>query len=233
MKILALIPARGGSKGLPGKNTKLLGGKPLIGYTIGQAAESKLLSRVIVSTDDEAIAQIAREFGAEVPFIRPSELATDTAASIAVVQHALAFFESKGEFFEGVCLLQPTSPFREKGFIDRAISQFISADFDGMVSVLPVPDEFNPHWVFEPQANGLLKLATGEKQIIKRRQDLPAAFFRDGSVYLTKTAVIKRGSFYGDKLGYIQSNPDFYVNIDTAADWQKAEGLLPQILPGL
>lgn len=230
MRLLAIIPARGGSKGVPGKNSKLLGGKPLIAYSIEQAIASNSFAKIIVSTDDETIAQIAIHYGAEVPFIRPSELATDSASSIVVVQHAIDFLESKNEFFDAVCLLQPTSPFREKGFINKAIETFSSTNSDALVSVLQVPHEYNPHWVFEAVENGMLQIATGEKEIIKRRQELPEAFFRDGAIYLTKVAIIKKGTFYGEKLSYLKSNPILYVNIDTMEDWIQAEQKLPTIL---
>lgn len=230
MKILAIIPARGGSKGVQGKNIKVLGNKPLISYSIQQAIESNCFSEIIVSTDDEQIATIAINFGATVPFIRPSELAEDASSSISVVQHAVTFLEDRGEFFDAVCLLQATSPFREKGFISKAISTFIKNKSDSLISVLQVPDDYNPHWVFEPNEKGLLAIATGEKEIIKRRQELPNSFFRDGSIYLTKVETIKKGSFYGNSISYIESNPDLYVNIDTVADWDKAEGILPKFL---
>lgn len=230
MKILAIIPARGGSKGVPGKNIKILGDVPLIAYSINQANESQLITKTIVSTDDESIIKVAKKYHAEIPFVRPIELASDAASSISVVQHAIAFFEDNNEFFDAVCLLQPTSPFRAKGFIDKAISTFVNTDCDALVSVLKVPHEFNPHWVFEVNDSNCLQIATGEKEIIKRRQDLPNAFFRDGSIYLTKVETIKKGSFYGEKLTYIESNPDLYVNIDTHEDWEKAGQKLPTIL---
>ena len=230
MKILAIIPARGGSKGVPGKNSKLLGDKPLIAYSIEQAIASNSFAKIIVSTDDEAIAKIAIHFGAEVPFIRPSELANDTASSIDVVKHSVDFLASKNEFYDAICLLQPTSPFREKGLIAKAIKKFSETNSDALVSVLPVPHEYNPHWAFESDKNGMLQIATGDKEIIKRRQELPQAFFRDGAIYLTKIASIKKGTFYGEKLGYIESNPNLYVNIDTMEDWICAEQKLPTIL---
>ena len=226
MKILGLIPARGGSKGIPKKNIKLLGRKPLIEYTIDSAKESKWLSEIEVSTDDEEIAIAAEVYGCKPPFIRPAEFAEDTSTSLEVVQHAIAFFEAQNIFFDAVCLLQPTSPFRQKGLIDTAIEAFISTKADCLVSVLPIPHEFNPHWAFEETENGLLKIATGEKTIIPRRQDLPNAFHRDGSIYITKTEVIKKGSLYGNKIAYIESNPEFHVNIDTMKDWDTAEKLL-------
>ena len=230
MRVLAIIPARGGSKGVPGKNIKLLGGKPLLQYTLESANESQLLTRVILSSDDASIIATAEALGLEVPFIRPANLATDQAKSIEVVQHAVQYLEEKGKFFDAVCLLQPTSPFREKGFIDAAIEKFIQTGVDTLLSVLPVPHEYNPHWVFEENEAGHLKLATGENQIIARRQELPGAYYRDGSLYLTKMDYIKRGTFYGAQLGFIVSNPDFYVNIDTPTDWIAAEQKLPNLI---
>jgi len=229
MRILGLIPARGGSKGVPKKNIKLLGRKPLIEYTIDDAKNSKILTEIVVSTDDEEIVIAAEIAGCKPPFVRPAELAQDASTSLEVVQHAIAFFESQGVFFDAVCLLQPTTPFREKGSIDIAIEKFISTNADCLVSVLPIPHEYNPHWAFEESENGLLKIATGEETIIPRRQELPKAFHRDGSIYITKTEVIKNGSLYGKSVAYIESNPHFYVNIDTMDDWQKAEQLLIKI----
>ncbi len=226
MKILGLITARGGSKGVPGKNIKLLGDISLLSYTAHAANQSKLLHKTILSSDDAEIIEVAKKEQIEVPFVRPNELANDTATSISVVQHALEFMESIGEYYDAVCLLQPTSPFREKGFIDAAIQKFIAEDADALVSVLPVPHEYNPHWIFEPNSSGFLQIATGEKTIISRRQDLPKSYFRDGSVYITKTEFIKKGSFYGEKLSFMESNPDFYVNIDTIKDWEIAENKL-------
>ena len=229
ISILALIPARGGSKGVPRKNIKLLGNMPLLEYTIHSAKESKLLTQIVVSTDDEEIAIAAEIAGYKPPFLRPIELAQDKSTSLEVVQHAIAFFESQNVFFDAVCLLQPTSPFREKGFIDKAIEKFINSKADSLVSVLTIPDEYNPHWAFEEDENGLLKIITGEEQIISRRQELPKAFHRDGSIYITKTATIKNDSLYGKSISYIESNPQFHVNIDTMNDWQNAEQLLKKI----
>lgn len=226
MRILGLIPARGGSKGIPKKNIKLLGEKPLLAYTIDSAKSSKFLTQIVVSTDNDEIATTAEKLGYKPPFIRPAELAQDSSTSLEVVQHALAFYESQNIFFDAVCLLQPTTPFRDNGFIDAAINKFISAESDSLVSVLPIPHEYNPHWVFEKDENGLLKIATGEENIISRRQDLPQAFHRDGAIYLIKTTALKNGSLYGKSIAYIESNPKFYVNIDTMKDWSLAEELV-------
>ncbi len=230
MKILGIIPARGGSKGIPGKNGKILGNKPLIAYSIEAAKKARLLTDFIVSTDDEEIARIARDWGARVPFLRPAELARDHTPTLPVVLHALDFFKSRNIRYDAVCLLQPTTPFRPEGFVDRAIEEFIRQDADSLVSVLPVPHEYNPHWVFEPGNDGFLHIATGDKEIIPRRQELPPAYFRDGSIYLTRTDVLeKKNSLYGERVAYILSDPARYVNLDTPGDWKRAEEMLNQI----
>lgn len=222
MKILAIIPARGGSKGVSKKNSKLLNGVPLIEYTIQSALQSKLIAEMIVNSDDDEILSIAQKNNIRT-YKRSNDLASDTSNSIDVVHDNLKQLLENGEKFDGIILLQPTSPFRPKGFIDMAIEKFIKFNFDSLLSVLEVPHEFNPHWTFEASGNQL-HIATGEKEIIKRRQDLPKAYHRDGSIYLTKTKVIlNQKSFYGNSIGYIQSNPDYYCNIDTPKDWEIAE----------
>ena len=223
MKILGLIPARGGSKGIPGKNIKPLAGKPLLQYTIEAAKRSILLSRIVLSSDDEEIITTSKRLGLEVPFQRPAELAGDSTGSLAVIQHALKYFIEQGENFEAVCLLQPTSPFRRLGLIDEAIEKFTSRKFDSLVSVREVPTDYNPHWTFEAE-NGSLKIATGEKEIITRRQDLPKAYHRDGAIYLTRTEVLmEQNSLYGKNIGFIDTTGDPYVNIDTREDLEEAE----------
>lgn len=224
MKILGIIPARAGSKGVPNKNTKMLGGKPLIAYTIQSAKQSALLSDTIVSTDSVEIADVAREYGVAVPFMRPETLATDTAKSIDVVIHAVQEMQKIGKHYDAIVLLQPTNPFRPIGFIDKAISLFSEKNCDALISVLPVPHEYNPHWVFEPDANGNLNIATGDVTIIPRRQELPEAYYRDGSIYITRTTVLlNQHSFFGKTLCYIEADPALHVNIDTPEDWLIAE----------
>jgi CMP-N,N'-diacetyllegionaminic acid synthase len=231
MRILAIIPARGGSKGLPGKNTKLLNGKPLLVYTSEIALQSKQLAEVIVSTEDEQIRKVAKSLGIKVPFIRPMALAQDTTPTIDVIVHALQWFEKQTIFFDAVCLLQVTSPFRTLEFLDKAIEKFVKSGCDSLVSVQKVPHEYNPHWTFEVNAEGNLKIATGEAEIISRRQELPTAYHRDGSIYLTKTEVLlKQHSLYGKSTAFIESDAEFYVNIDTMQDWKKAEEIVRNIL---
>ncbi|TVP54159.1 MAG: acylneuraminate cytidylyltransferase family protein [Mongoliibacter sp.] len=230
VKILGIIPVRGGSKGIPGKNIKLLGGKPLIAYTKMAVDEASLLSKVVVSTDDEAITKVALSLGLEVPYKRPAHLADDKAPTLGTIIHCLEYFESQGEIFDAVCILQVTSPFRKKGMIDEAIQKFISSDADTLVSVLPVPHEFNPHWVFEENDEGFLSISTGDSELISQRQKLPKAYYRDGAIYITKTAIIKnKSSLFGEKLTYILGDPKLHVNLDTMEDWYQAEQIIEKI----
>lgn len=227
MRILGIIPARGGSKGVPGKNIKLLNGKPLLQYTSEIALESQYLTTVILSSDDNQIITVAKSLGIQVPFLRPEELAQDTTPTIDVIIHALQWFENQAIFFDAVCLLQVTSPFRTVEFLDKAIEKFITSGCDSLVSVQKVPHEYNPHWTFEVNPDGNLKIATGEEKMISRRQELPNAYHRDGSIYIMKTEVLlEQHSLYGKSISFIESPPEFYVNIDTLVDWQKAEQMI-------
>jgi CMP-N,N'-diacetyllegionaminic acid synthase len=227
MRILGIIPARGGSKGVPGKNIKLLNGKPLLQYTAEIALESKYLTSVILSSDDKQIITVAKSLGIQVPFLRPDELALDTTPTIDAIIHALQWYENHAVFFDAVCLLQVTSPFRTVEFLDKSIEKFITSGCDSLVSVQKVPHEYNPHWTFEVNLEGTLKIATGEDQIINRRQELPDAYHRDGSIYITKTEVLlQKHSLYGKSISFIETPPEFYVNIDTLGDWEKAEQMI-------
>lgn len=226
MRILGIVPARGGSKGVPRKNVRLLGGKPLLAYTAESAKSSVFLTKVVLSTDDEEIAEKGREWGFEVPFLRPAELALDSSPTLPVIQHALDYYSKNGEEFDAMCLLEVTSPFRMPGLIDRAIVKFIELDADALVSVLPIPASYNPHWAFEQDDKGYLYIATGEEKIIPRRQELPNAYHRDGSIYITKTSVISQGSLYGTKLAFVENDPAYSINIDTLKDWEEAENWL-------
>jgi len=203
----------------------MLAGKPLLQYTADAAKAATLLSRVVLSSDDDAIIGVARNCGIDVPFKRPAHLATDGAPTLPAIQHAVQYLEEKeGEVYDAVCLLQPTSPMRPQGLIDACIRHFISTGADSLVTVVPVPHEYNPHWVFEPNALGFLKIATGEEKIITRRQELPPAYIRDGCVYITNTSVLmQENSLYGSRIAWYQTNPEHQVNIDSPADWALAE----------
>lgn len=215
---------------MPGKNIKPLSGKLLIEYTYHAALQSSFIDRTIVSTDSPSIAQSAKAASIDVPFIRPVRLALDTTPTLDVIRHALHFFDSRDDYFDNICLLQPTCPFRSEGFVDKCIETFIASGADCLVSVKKVPPEYNPHWVFEADECGNLKIATGEEKIIPSRQLLPPAFARDGSVYVFKADNIRfQNSIYGKTISYLESDNLWHVNIDTAEDWKRAE-MIAQML---
>jgi CMP-N-acetylneuraminic acid synthetase len=227
MRVLGLVPARGGSKGVPRKNIKPLGGKPLLAWTAEAALGSKQLARVVLTTDDEEIAEVGRAVGLDVPFLRPADLAGDKVPTLPVVQHAVRWLEERGDRFDAICLLQPTNPLRTTATIDGCIELFERTGADSLVTTLRVPAEYNPHWVYFEQPDGGLQLATGEATPIPRRQDLPAAFHREGSVYLTRRDIlVNLSTLYGSRVVGYEVEPSTAVNIDTVEDWQRAEALL-------
>ncbi len=196
--VLALIPARGGSKGLPHKNVLPFAGKPLIAWTIESALGSEHVDRTLVTTDDEAIAEAARSAGAEVPFLRPADLASDTSPSIDAVLHALDFLESGGETFDYLALLEPTSPLRAPGDIDRAIRLLASNHdcADAVVSVGEIHME-HPSIAKSVDSEGFLRPYLTDSEKVTRRQELGAALFPYGVVYLAKTSVLReQRTFY-------------------------------------
>lgn len=224
MRILGLIPARGNSKGVAKKNIKLLCGKPLIQYTSEVALSSKLIDKVIVSTDDEDIAKVSNSLGLEVPFIRPKEIANDESPTIDVIKHAIEFYRKKNVVYDAVCLLQVTSPLRTVQHLDDCIGKFIDTGCDTLISVVEVPHHYNPHWVFEEDNEGLLSISTGEKEIIPNRQKLPKSFYRDGSIYLIRTeTIINHKKIFGEKISYVENPNTTQLNIDSMNDWIKAE----------
>ena len=227
MKTLGLVVARGGSKGIPGKNIRLLNGKSLLHYTAAAALASRRLDRVILSTDDSEIAEVGKREGLDVPFIRPAELARDDTPTLPVVQHAVRWVEENGSRYDAVCLLQPTSPLRRAEDINACIDILESSGADAAVSVALVPTEYNPHWVYFQDREGCLTLSTGMKTPIPRRQDLPAAYHRNGCVYVTRRDVVmEQNSLYGERIaGYVMDRSRS-VNLDSPEDWEAAERIL-------
>ncbi|HEU6451553.1 MAG TPA: acylneuraminate cytidylyltransferase family protein [Gemmatimonadaceae bacterium] len=230
MRVLGLVPARGGSRGVPRKNARLLGGKPLLQYTADAALAARLLTRVVLSTDDAEIAEIGRRCGLDVPFMRPAELARDETPMVPVVRHALEAVEATDGAYDAVCLLQPTAPLRGSEEIDACIELLERGGADTVITVRRVPEEYNPHWVYFADESGALSLSTGEAAPIARRQELPPAFHRDGAVYVARRAVVmERGSLFGDRvLGYV-ADREHTVNIDGPADWRRAEQLVERL----
>ncbi len=230
-KVLGIIPARGGSKGIPRKNIKSLLGKPLLQYTSEVALASTRLSKTILSTDNDEIAALGEKLGLSVPFLRPTELAQDHTPTLPVLQHAIKFLEARSEFYDAICLLQPTNPLRTTFIIDECIDLFYSKDAEGVFTTLPVPHEYNPHWVYFEEKNGFLKLSTNESDPIARRQELPSAYHREGSVYVTRRDVImEQNSLYGKKVVGYEMDPAYSVNLDTKQDWERAERLITERL---
>jgi CMP-N,N'-diacetyllegionaminic acid synthase len=227
VKVLAVIPARGGSKGVPRKNLRLLAGRSLLAHTADAARQSRLLTRVIVSTEDAEIAEHSLSLNLDVPFLRPATLAQDETPTLPVICHAVETLERQNEFYDAVCILQPTQPLRGGGEIDGCIRMLETTQADSVVTVRSVPHEFNPHWVYFPQASGLLRLSTGESQPIPRRQNLPPAVHRDGSVYLVRRDILMNGnSLYGERVAGYSTDFRLAVNIDTEEDLRRAEELL-------
>ena len=229
MRVLGLIPARGGSKGVPRKNIRQLGGKPLVGYTIDAARRAARVDRILVSTEDEEIASISRSLGAEVPFLRPDSLAGDETPMLPVIVHALETVIAEGWTPDALCLLQPTFPFRRAEDIDGCIDALQAQSADCVISVHRVPHQFNPHWVYFEQPDGSLRLATGEPEPIPRRQELPSAFHRSGAVYVSRASTIaQHGSLYGSRVIGFETPAESSCNIDTMDDWARAEALVAQ-----
>lgn len=227
MQVLGLIPARGGSKGVPRKNARTIAGKPLVTWTAEAALAADRLGSVVLSTDDQEIADIAGGVGVEVPFIRPASLAGDETPMIDVILHLLAWADGAGRSFDALCLLQPTNPLRTASDIDRAIGLMEESGADTVISTMEIPHEHHPDWAFVTCDDGDLRLANGGTEPIARRQDLRPAFHREGSIYVTRTDVLRaRSSLYGSTVRGLPIDPERSANIDTPADWERAEALL-------
>jgi len=221
MKILVVIPARGGSKGIPHKNIKPLNGKPLIHYTINVAREIASDEDICVSTDDAEIIKCVEDYGLKVPFVRPEELATDTAGTYEVLLHALNYYEQRGKQYDVVLLLQNTSPFRTAEQVKEAISLFKS-DIDMVVSVKECSS--NPYYcVFEENIDGYLNICKGDGNIT-RRQDAPKVYEYNGAIYVINSISLKKMPMnkFKHRIKYVMSE-ETSLDLDTMADWQMAE----------
>ena len=218
MNILGVIPARGGSKGVPKKNIIDVGGKPLLAYTAEAALSATKLTRVILSTDSEEIAAVGKQCGLEVPFLRPAELAEDNTPTIVVLQHLLDALAQQGQYYDALCLLQPTSPFRDSEMVDEACSQYIAQQADSLLSVLMIPHQYHPDWALVSDDNRI-SWANGQQDPPARRQELRPAYHREGSIYIAKTELItQHGTLYGKKIIPYVVDPDLSVNIVTVDD---------------
>lgn len=230
MEILALIPARGSSKGIPYKNLRPLAGKPLVVHTIEHAKQARVINRIVVSTDDDEIARVAQDAGAEVPFLRPSELAQDDTPMFPVVQHALLWLDQhEGYQPELLVLLQPTSPLRRVEHIDQGVKLLLETCADSVVSVCEV--EHSPYWMRVLGNEGKVRPFIESQCEYLRRQDLPPVFRLNGALFVTRWSIImEEGRLLGDDIrAFIMAHEDS-VDIDDELDFLLAELLLKRRL---
>ena len=225
-KILAIIPARGGSKGLPSKNIKPLCGKPLIGWSIEQAQASEYIDEIFVSTDSREIATVAERFGIKVPFLRPSELATDTSPSSAFVLHTIDYYRNKGQEFDYILLLEPTSPLRDVDDINIAIEQLLNHNTAKSIVGVSKVEATHPAFLVNISKEGLLKPYLEEMKVL-RRQELNDLYFFEGSLYLSEIDYfMKTESFYHNlTLPYVVPKYKSY-EVDDIVDFYIIEKLL-------
>jgi CMP-N-acetylneuraminic acid synthetase len=225
MRVLAVIPARGGSKGIPDKNLALLCGRPLLAYTADAVKGSRRITRAIVSTDDARIADCARSLGLDVPFMRPASLAGDDVPMLPVLQHAISEMEQTGFSADTVVLLQPTSPLRRAEHVDAAVDWLDRAGGDSVVSVVEVPHQFNPVSVMRIE-DGWLKPFL-DVPPVTRRQEKPRVFARNGpAVLVVRAGVVKDGSLYGERSWPLGMSAEDSLDIDTPWDLKLVESVL-------
>lgn len=221
MKILVIIPARGGSKGIPHKNIKPLNGKPLIYYAIDCARAICDDADICVSTDDDEIIKVVEDYGLKVPFKRPDELATDTAGTYEVLLHALNYYEQQGKHYDAVMLLQNTSPFRTAEHVKEALKLYTS-DVEMVVSVKECAA--NPYYcVFEENSEGYLHVCKGDGNIF-RRQDAPKVYEYNGAIYIMNAETLKTTHMHKmqKRVKYVMDDASSF-DLDTMWDWQMAE----------
>lgn len=238
MKILGVITARGGSKGIPRKNIKDLCGQPLIAYTIKAAQESGIFDRIILSTDDAEIAEVAKRYGVEVPFMRPAELAQDGTPHLPVMQHAVKWLaENENYSPDFAAILQPTAPLRQAWHLREAKDILLRLGADSVVSVVEIPGHYSPYWAVTCDENGLGKLFIDQpiRDRIPRRQNFPKkTYAHNGALYLFKTELLFDGenpNFYGDRVAVYPIEEKYSINIDNVEDWVLAEKALAEFNP--
>ena len=230
MNVLGIIPARGGSKRVPRKNIKPLGGIPLIGHTIKAAKSSQLLTDFLVSTDDEEITEVAKELGAPVPFIRPSELAQDTVGDRPVLIHALNWYiENTGKKIDAICLLRPTSPFRNAEHIDAGIEKLRTSNADSVRSMTKVEGVHHPYWMFKEEDNKAVGVVEGVSiEKYYQSQLLPPVYRLNGCVDLIRTEILLDANkpLYGTYMNILETPEKAALDIDTLEDFEYCEWLI-------
>jgi CMP-N-acetylneuraminic acid synthetase len=237
-RVLGVVTARAGSKGIPGKNTRLLGGKPLILYTVEAALASGAFDRVILSTDDDGAAALARTHGCEVPFMRPPELSADNTPHLPVMQHAIEWLRDReGYTPDAFMTLLPTSPLRQPAHIRDAVARLRSSGADSVIGVDELPAHFNPMRAVTVDGDGWARLFVGDRPVKERpgrRQDMPPAWVMNGAIYLTRTRCLLEpvdSNLYGDRVAAMVMPPPYGFNLDEPEDWDIAERLLATLVP--
>lgn len=222
-RILAVIPARSGSKRLPGKNIKELAGKPLIQWTIESAINCKEVDEIMVSTDDLSIAKLSQQLGVNVPFIRPDYLSQDDSSSMDVVLHSLAYFSEKGQIFDYVVLLQPTSPLRNAKHISEAIALLVSKNGDAIISVCET--EHSPLWSNTLKDDCSMESFLSAKIKNKRSQELPNYYRLNGAIYLVETKRLEKECSFllSDNTYAYKMDRHSSIDIDEELDFDMAE----------
>lgn len=234
-RILGVIPARGGSKSIPRKNIKLFLGKPLIAWAIETLKESGVCDRIIVSTDDQEIAEVARKFGAEVPFMRPRDLAEDSTPMLPVLQYTVSWMKEYDHYSpDYVILLEPTSVGKRPFHVRGVVEMLMQTGADSVLSVAGVPADWNPYWQLKIDPEGKASLFMGGplKDVIRRKQDLPKTYSCDSAVYAFKPDLLFRDqpSFYGDDVRAYITEQKYAMDLDMPEDWSTAESKVKELL---
>ncbi len=224
-KILAIIPARSGSKGVPGKNLRLVHDKPLVAYSIEEAKKSEYIDKLVISSDDKEIIRVAKEFGAEAPFVRPSEIAQDSSPVVETIEHALANLREYDYFL----LLQPTSPLRLVSDIDECIQKTISNNAKACISVTK-PDD-NPYWMFKIDSDSFIQPIIESNFIESRRQDLPTVYIPNGALYFAECDwFLEKKCFVSDETIAFIMPEERSIDIDTENDFKIFEDALYRLI---
>jgi CMP-N,N'-diacetyllegionaminic acid synthase len=228
MSVLGVIPARGGSKAVPKKNIRSLGGKPLIAWACEAAMAARNIDRLVCSTDSEEIATICRSYGVETPFMRPPELATDHALILDVLRYTLEKLDPTAKEFSHVCLVQATSPFVTGEMLDAGISLAREKDADTVITGTPCGQQ-HPSTMFTKDDASAVSWLLPDEQRMKRRQDFPPVFVRCGAVYVFRAALIRdQRKLYGERIFALETSHERAMTIDTVLDFKLAEFFLKE-----
>jgi len=227
-RVLAIVPARGGSKGVPGKNVRKLAGRTLLDYTAFAARDSGVIDRIVLSTDSDEIADAGRRAGIEVPFMRPQALAQDDTPMLPVIQHTIDTLAADGWAMDVIVLLQPTSPLRRGSHVRDAVKLLYDSKADSVVTVIEVPRHLSPDYVMRID-DGVLRPFLDEGARVTRRQDARPAYAREGTVYAFWQTTLERfGNIYGERCQPLMLDAADSLSIDSPADWAEAERRLAE-----